>query len=372
MNGHNKSQSLLLLMFLVLNAPQPVWGNPQEWGKAQQESVEQQQKEIASQVEKLLATKEYSTKYSRFNAEAVREYWLGHLLCGYNSGDSMSSLADEGARTRAFENGIMHLRKAISLDPNLSDAYVALGDALEDKSFRFVKVEDRKKGEALREEGFQMYKKAVEIDPTNVEARFNYGRSLKDPKERLREIQTVLALDPKHGEAHDKLGEIYESIGDHKRAIEEYKKQIEICPSCIYTYERLIKLLAESGQVEELKETCLMYAKNDPRSIMFIIGASTPSEAFPGGLLQLEKEHALKGISDIIEAMATQSLLRTSNDGAVAAFRLLLHREPQRREAIIKFLEDYESKYKAESKGQYKGPRPVDPVKVFLAELKAK
>jgi tetratricopeptide (TPR) repeat protein len=339
------------------------------WGY-QQESVQQQRKEIESQVQRLLANNTYAKKYARFNSDAVKEFWLGSLLCGYNDLDSANSLQDPAAEKQAFEDGIMHLERAISLDPHFSDAYLALGRALRSKSFLFVDDRYGKEADELRKEEVQVYRKAVEVDPTNVEAHFAYGTSLKDPKERLKELQTVLGLEPNHREVHQELGYAYESLGDQEKAILEYKKQIEICPGCDDTYPQLINLLAKKGREAELMEICKKYVVNNPGGLMLLINGPT-SWNLPGGLVQLEKERGLTNVSDLIETMAASALFETSvNTEAISAFRVLLKREPNRREIVIKHLEKYESKHQNGSKPQYKGTKSVDPVNAFLAELK--
>jgi tetratricopeptide (TPR) repeat protein len=105
-----------------------------------------------------------------------------------------------------FDESIIHLQKAIRLNPAYPDPYFNLGVAY------------YRKGN--RQEAVQYYRESLRLEPGNIARRLVLGNVLQDMGMRenaLKEYQEVLRIDPNNKEALDLLREQPEMGGDRAR-----------------------------------------------------------------------------------------------------------------------------------------------------------
>ncbi len=69
----------------------------------------------------------------------------------------------------------------------------------------------------------------------------------------------ALALDPAHADAHLQLGEIYLAMGWAKSGLDCIRTAVELAPGRALPRVRLVRGLADNGQVAEAEETCLRF-----------------------------------------------------------------------------------------------------------------
>jgi tetratricopeptide (TPR) repeat protein len=141
---------------------------------------------------------------------------LGHAARG--------SATDPGAAAReAFEQGLgledrdpaaaaEAYRRALALDPTLTDAYVNLGRL-------------RHEGGDAREAA-RLYHLALEQNPDDPVLHFNLALALEDTQgaeAAIRHYERALALDPDFADAHYNLAGLYEQAGRGADALRHYR-----------------------------------------------------------------------------------------------------------------------------------------------------
>ncbi|MFL5764583.1 MAG: tetratricopeptide repeat protein [Bacteroidia bacterium] len=112
-----------------------------------------------------------------------------------------------------FEDAIVDYKKALALNPNIPDATVSLGVALQHLG--------------NTTEAMEYYKKTIELSPGNEMPYNNIGSILLDQKkyaEALNYFKKAVSLKPDYITALMQLGECYEDMGDKLNACMVYKK----------------------------------------------------------------------------------------------------------------------------------------------------
>ena len=181
---------------------------------------------------------------------------------------------EKGIPQKSFEKGIEELLMAIKLDPELVEAYVALGDAYILKPLWAHTYEERKKyREKYRKKAEEAYKKAIELDPQNPETHYRLLMVLEDESEIEKIASKILELDPNHPEVHAGIARGLEQEGKIDEAIIEYQKHIEInINKNKYInegiYFRLAELLKNQGRKREAIEVIKQYINSDSKHIV--------------------------------------------------------------------------------------------------------
>jgi tetratricopeptide (TPR) repeat protein len=125
------------------------------------------------------------------------------------------------------------LEQAVAIDPNYAQAWAALAQAYNYRSFYFAPVSEQK---TLDENAAVAVEKAMEINPNLAEAHFARGLVLWTHGNRFPHEQTIQAfkraidLNPDFDEAHHWLGVVYLHIGLLDEAWDETQKALALKP----------------------------------------------------------------------------------------------------------------------------------------------
>ena len=150
-----------------------------------------------------------------------------------------------------------HLKEAIRLKPDYSDAYNYLG---------FVYFRDGKVDEAI-----QYYHKALEnelyLNPQD--AHLNLGvayLSRKEYRKAMLHLEEAIRLVPDFTAAYNNLGKAYEGLGQYDRAGLMYERAVEFNPRYADAYLNLGKLLYRSGDRKKAKSNFIQVIRLAPTS----------------------------------------------------------------------------------------------------------
>ena len=129
-----------------------------------------------------------------------------------------------------IDDAIRHAEKAVTLDPNFAEAYVALAEACQAKMF-FEGA-----GKEYDERGFVAIQRALALDPSLPEAyivrgvlRYNRWHNF-DIAAAIRDYRHAVALDPKSVRAHHNLCSELNHAGLHDQAIAACSTALQIDP----------------------------------------------------------------------------------------------------------------------------------------------
>jgi type IV pilus assembly protein PilF len=150
-----------------------------------------------------------------------------------------------------------HLREAIKLQPDYSNAYNYLG---------FVYFRDGKVDEAIKN-----YHKALEnelyLNPQD--AHLNLGvayLSRKEYRQAMLHLQEAIRLVPDFTAAYNSLGQAYEGLGQYDKARFNYEKAVEFNPQYVDAYLNLGKLFYRSGERQKAKSNFIQVIRLAPTS----------------------------------------------------------------------------------------------------------
>ena len=153
---------------------------------------------------------------------------------------------------KGFENNYRkaaaRFEKALSLDPNYSQAALYLGRT-SSALFEYEKSE-------------AAYRKALEIDPDYLEARASFGGMLLDTgefDEAIRQLVAVVGRDKKHGLAYAMLAQSYRMKDMFPESIEAAQRAIELNPTNAEPHFFLADSLRLSGKPAAAKPEYLKY-----------------------------------------------------------------------------------------------------------------
>lgn len=148
-------------------------------------------------------------------------------------------------------------RTAVSLDPELSEAHVALGFAL-----------------ALRRDfdaAHKAFRKGISLSPGSVNAYHQYGISLVAVgrmEEALEQTENALALDPLSAPINMANGLALAFIGRFDEAIDRHHKAIEINPRFTEAYSQLCNVYYHGvGELDKAMLNCAKVLELDPGSV---------------------------------------------------------------------------------------------------------
>lgn len=169
---------------------------------------------------------------------------------------------DEYQRGRFFLNrqnrqdqdtAIAALERAVEIDPSFALPYTELAQAYTWKHFAFSPEKTRE----LAEKAFLATEKALELDPELPEAYLARGRLLwtperKFPHERaIKDYQRALDLDPKLDEARNQLALVYCHVGMLDEALRESKEGVRLNPINNLLQLRIGQSMNSLGRYEE-------------------------------------------------------------------------------------------------------------------------
>ncbi len=150
-----------------------------------------------------------------------------------------------------------HLKQAIRLKPDYSDAYNYLG---------FVYFRNGKVDEAI-----QYYHKALDnllyLNPQD--AHLNLGVAYLSRKEYLKAVphlEEAIRLVPDFAAAYNNLGKAYEGLGQYDKARLMYEKAVEFNPRYAEACLNLGKLLFRSGDRKNAKKYFIQVISSAPTS----------------------------------------------------------------------------------------------------------
>lgn len=152
---------------------------------------------------------------------------------------SVAALLAEGAALGVqskWTEAIVAYRECIKLDPEMSQAWFALG-------YAYFNQNGRKNCEAQ----IEPYTRCIALNPSNATAYSNLGNALDeiedyDGAEKM--YRKAIALDPKYSNAHYALGILLKNVRrDYDGAEEMYRKAIVLDPSNALVHSNLGNLL---------------------------------------------------------------------------------------------------------------------------------
>jgi serine/threonine-protein kinase len=165
-------------------------------------------------------------------------------------------------------------RKALNLDPNLSEARMAYANIL---------LNEWKWEEARKEIEY-----AIELDPQNSFAHFMHGMFLiivGDMNEAISKLKTALNLDPLSIVANRTLGTAYTILLKSDEAIEQFEKTVVIAPDDFNSYLSLAGIYLENGNLEK----SLFYIQKYYSLLNFINLDEIIETTFPDGNFQMHQ-----------------------------------------------------------------------------------
>jgi non-specific serine/threonine protein kinase len=148
----------------------------------------------------------------------------------------------------SIERAIAAFEEALKHDAEYAMAWAALGGAYSLKG-AFLSIAD------LIHKGVDMERRAIALDPDLSDAHVWLGAGLLNlgqVDEAIQSIDRAIRLDSENGQAYQALGRAYwVGKGDFAAAIPAFRRAIELNPEAGYSYLQLALLLAWEGQFEE-------------------------------------------------------------------------------------------------------------------------
>jgi eukaryotic-like serine/threonine-protein kinase len=179
-------------------------------------------------------------KKETFSVQAYESYARGMMNLRQATRDSIERAI------AAFEEATRH-------DPEYAIAWAALGGAFGLKG-SFLSL-----GEMLHK-AIELERRALAIDPELSDAHMWLGSALLTLGEvdaAIAAIREAIRLEPDNGQAHQGLARaLWVGKGDFPAAIPEFERAIELNPEAGYSYLQLGLLLAWEGEYDRAEEVC--------------------------------------------------------------------------------------------------------------------
>ncbi len=229
-------------------------------------------------------------------------------------------------RKRDPRKAVLHLRKAVELDPDFSEATINLGAALLEL------------GEA--DEARKAFAEALAQDPKSAMTHFRLGSVLLDrgDLEGAREhFETSLKLNPTHADTHNSLGVVHLRKGDLATAMAEFQAALRIEPEHPDAHSNVGIASLRQGRKQEGLAELEMAIRLSPRhaDAHATLGAILAQD----GKLDLAVPHFRAAVeADATNAIAQNNLgaallQKGDIDGAVEHLRLAVKSNPRHADA---------------------------------------
>jgi tetratricopeptide (TPR) repeat protein len=156
-----------------------------------------------------------SGKHRRFVADALQ-----------HDPDSLAELSRTLRNTGKIGDAKKFLEKALQMRPGNSDFLVQ-------KAILLTELEEK-------DEAIKVFQRAIELDPTGVEARYNFAMALDSKwgqkEEAISELLKIIRVAPKDLGARMFLGSLYSRLGRFSEALPQYNASIRIQPNYAQGY----------------------------------------------------------------------------------------------------------------------------------------
>jgi tetratricopeptide (TPR) repeat protein len=245
-----RSVAGLLLLATSLGLTQPTLASPY----AEPKAVEASPQALAAEL------KQEAVRAAVSIAEAYPTDPLAFALLGsayYNTGNS--------------DEATVNLRKCLTLNPNLSDAYEVLARVAYDR------------GEL--EESVRLFQEALKRGPSSVNALSRLGRAQMDlgrTEESIETLRKATQLPQATSESFYLLGQAYLQIRDYARAKESFQKATLISADHTQAYFGLYTACNRLGQSEESARYREQFLRLEARDRKDLTDRNAESEALTG------------------------------------------------------------------------------------------
>ena len=165
---------------------------------------------------------------------------------------------------KVYPNAKSAALKALELEPNLSEAHVALAEVLNDYEWNWPEAE-------------QEYRRAIELDPNNANAHHWYAMSLiwvGRTDEAIAEIERARQLDPAVVHINANAGLIYLWAHQFDRAVAQAQKTLDLEPNDTTSLLILARVNLKDGNyqraIDQLKKVASQPGTPTPRGLAWL------------------------------------------------------------------------------------------------------
>lgn len=143
-------------------------------------------------------------------------------------------------REQRTDEALVHLRKALDLDPGSADAHVGMGNAL---------LAASRPDEAIAE-----YRRALDLRPDFIKALANLGYALAEknlPYDAIFQYRRALDINPDLADVQSDLGEVLRRTGHLDEAIPHLERAVELNPGYAPARNNLGLVLLQMGRTDD-------------------------------------------------------------------------------------------------------------------------
>jgi tetratricopeptide (TPR) repeat protein len=123
----------------------------------------------------------------------------------------------------------------------------------------------------------ELYRRAIALDPSDMETRWEYSGTLRDPSASRRALEEILQIDPRYGLALQSYGELLIEQGDVETGLRKWHESVEFETNpVLLEYSGLalaetLESLGRAGEAEAARQ--LMHARlNEPVALRLLTG----------------------------------------------------------------------------------------------------
>ncbi|WP_414584480.1 tetratricopeptide repeat protein [Scytonema sp. PCC 10023] len=196
-----------------------------------------------SSIEQLL--KQVNAAESVGNYSQAENIWRRVLQLEPNNSNAYNNLGNALRQQKKLDKAIDAYKKAIQIDGNFADAYNGLGNALYDQ---------RKYDQKKLDKAIDAFQKAIQLDPNYADAYNGLGNALYDQKkldQAIDAFQKAIEFDSDHAYAYNGLGN---ALTDQKKldaAIDAFQKAIQLNPKFVDAHNGLGNAFYDQKKLDE-------------------------------------------------------------------------------------------------------------------------